>query len=413
MKKKQHRMWKIQKDSKKNQKISKILKSAQTPRTDFWEKITDMQKKKSTTFSTKWKFQKRHQNWKNNEKRGKKPTPDLKDFKKKQITDMRGYGGEKKIDKKSKIIKNIRRSEKTQKTKKNGKMKNTKNEWKKHQILKTVCFGAAWFFPFMDGVAVFLHLFGGVAFVRLLWVRQRSLPLFWWVVLLGVLFLGGVAVFTLCFCYVLLSFPSFGSGAFLFSSVGWCCLVSFGRCFFSNLLSAGAALPLRDAVQNQKEKTHRKHGEIESIGKMKKWENEENAKKWEKWKNEKKWKKERKKKKKRTTAHCHLDIIQNHRTSTFSPVGNKWDCWKSSTKSKRRNFSSILTFRIGWKMLGWFCGKLLLSAKCSRPLGRRENSVWKTIWRTIQRANNFFWSSGWIPLHFNARPSKTSTWDLS
>ena len=41
-------------------------------------------------------------------------------------------------------------------------------------------------------------------------------------------------------------------------------------------------------------------------------------------------------------------------------------------------------------------GMLLLSAKCPRPPGRWENSVWKTIWRTIQRANNTFWGTGRI-----------------
>ena len=46
--------------------------------------------------------------------------------------------------------------------------------------------GAAWSLPSLDGVAVFHHLFGGLAFLRLLWVG--------------------------------LLFP--------LSSVGWCCLVS-------------------------------------------------------------------------------------------------------------------------------------------------------------------------------------------
>ena len=39
---------------------------------------------------------------------------------------------------------------------------------------------------------------------------------------------------------------------------------------------------------------------------------------------------------------------------------------------------------------------MLLSAKCPRLLGRREDAIWKTIWRTIQRTNNIFWSNGWI-----------------
>ena len=48
------------------------------------------------------------------------------------------------------------------------------------------------------------------------------------------------------------------------------------------------------------------------------------------------------------------------------------------------------------------------------------NSVWTKIWRTIQRANNTFWSNGWISSDFNERSIKTSsiwqesiTWYLS
>ena len=37
-------------------------------------------------------------------------------------------------------------------------------------------------------------------------------------------------------------------------------------------------------------------------------------------------------------------------------------------------------------------------------LTEEENSVWKTIWRTIQRAQNtFFWSTDWIPSDFTSR----------
>ena len=56
-----------------------------------------------------------------------------------------------------------------------------------------------------------------------------------------------------------------------------------------------------------------------------------------------------------------------------------------------------------------FCGVLLLSAKCPRPPGRRGNSVWKTIRRTIQRTNNSFGSNGWISSDFNAGFFKTSS----
>ena len=49
-------------------------------------------------------------------------------------------------------------------------------------------------------------------------------------------------------------------------------------------------------------------------------------------------------------------------------------------KSERRNFSSIATIRIGWKVVGGFYGMLLLSATSPRHPGRRENTLWKTIW---------------------------------
>ena len=69
--------------------------------------------------------------------------------------------------------------------------------------------------------------------------------------------------------------------------------------------------------------------------------------------------------------------------SSNSSIWNTWHCWKSGTQNKRRNFSRIATIRLGWKMVGWFCGMLLPSAKCSRPPGRRENSIWKPIRGTI------------------------------
>ena len=52
---------------------------------------------------------------------------------------------------------------------------------------------------------------------------------------------------------------------------------------------------------------------------------------------------------------------------------------------KRRHFSSIATIRTGWKVVVRFFGMLLLSAKHPRFSGRWENTVWKTIWRIIQR----------------------------
>ena len=52
---------------------------------------------------------------------------------------------------------------------------------------------------------------------------------------------------------------------------------------------------------------------------------------------------------------------------------------------------------------------LLLSATCPRPPGRWENSLRKTVWRTIQRANSSFWSTGWILPDLNTRSIKTSS----
>ena len=74
-----------------------------------------------------------------------------------------------------------------------------------------------------------------------------------------------------------------------------------------------------------------------------------------------------------------------------------------------RNFCSTVATRLGRKMVGGFHRMFLLSARCSRPSVRRENSVWKTIWRTIRRANNSFWSNGWTSSDFSERFIKISS----
>ena len=61
------------------------------------------------------------------------------------------------------------------------------------------------------------------------------------------------------------------------------------------------------------------------------------------------------------------DLSWHHRTSTHQ---GKWHRWKTRSASKRRYFSRIATVRIGWKVVVWLCGMLLLSAKCPRPPGR-------------------------------------------
>ena len=71
-------------------------------------------------------------------------------------------------------------------------------------------------------------------------------------------------------------------------------------------------------------------------------------------------------------------IVESSHFNTSS-IRDEWYCWKSR---------SIATIGIGWKMVGWYCGMLLLSAKCPRPPGGWEGSLWKTVWRSIQRTNN-------------------------
>ena len=94
-----------------------------------------------------------------------------------------------------------------------------------------------------------------------------------------------------------------------------------------------------------------------------------------------------------------------------SSIQDEWHCWKSR---------SIATIGIRWKMVGWFFGMLLLFAKCPRPRGRWEDSLWKTFWRSIQRTNNSFSSNGRISPDFTTRSVRTSStwqgssiWDLS
>ena len=61
-----------------------------------------------------------------------------------------------------------------------------------------------------------------------------------------------------------------------------------------------------------------------------------------------------------------------------SSTRDEWHCWKSGTQSKRRN--------VCWldeKLVVRFFGMLLLFAKCPRPPGRWENSLWRPVRRTI------------------------------
>ena len=58
--------------------------------------------------------------------------------------------------------------------------------------------------------------------------------------------------------------------------------------------------------------------------------------------------------------------IKERMSAVLLQIGNKWDCWKSSAQSKRRPLCRIVAIRSGWKLVDWFYGMLLLSAKCPR-----------------------------------------------
>ena len=76
----------------------------------------------------------------------------------------------------------------------------------------------------------------------------------------------------------------------------------------------------------------------------------------------------------------HLDSLHVNTT----PIGDSWDCWKSSAQSKGRNFSSIVEIRSGWKLEGKFYGMLHLSAKRHRSFFWWEDALWKTFWAFIE-----------------------------
>ena len=80
-----------------------------------------------------------------------------------------------------------------------------------------------------------------------------------------------------------------------------------------------------------------------------------------------------------------------------SSIRNKWDCRTSCTTSKRRNIRSIVAIWIRREVVRFY-GMLLLSAECPRPLGRRENSDWKKVWRIIRRTNYSIRCTCRIPL---------------
>ena len=56
-----------------------------------------------------------------------------------------------------------------------------------------------------------------------------------------------------------------------------------------------------------------------------------------------------------------------------SSIWDEWYCSKSGAQKQRSDVCCSVVIRLGWKMVGLlFLGMLLLSAKCSRPVGRWE-----------------------------------------
>ena len=103
------------------------------------------------------------------------------------------------------------------------------------------------------------------------------------------------------------------------------------------------------------------------------------------------------------------DLSWNYRTSTPHRSETNGIAERDFRRVKRRHFSSVAKIRTGWKMVVWFYGMPLLSARCPRPPGGSENSEWNTNWRTSQTATDTFWSNGWISSDFTDGSVKNSS----
>ena len=82
-----------------------------------------------------------------------------------------------------------------------------------------------------------------------------------------------------------------------------------------------------------------------------------------------------------------------------SSIRDEWYGWKSGKKSKRRNFSSIVTLRIGWKMVGWFYGKLLLFAQMSKTSWQTGKLPMKDDSENLSRNQSFFFFGAMVEYH--------------
>ena len=83
-------------------------------------------------------------------------------------------------------------------------------------------------------------------------------------------------------------------------------------------------------------------------------------------------------------------------------IRDEWSCWKSGTQNERRDVCCIVATQ-AWDDI-WWSDTFLQSFQ--DLLADGKNTAWKTIWRAIQRANNSFWSNGWMSSDFSERPNK-------
>ena len=96
--------------------------------------------------------------------------------------------------------------------------------------------------------------------------------------------------------------------------------------------------------------------------------------------------------------------IIDHRTSTSHRSETSGTAQRAVRRVKEGTSAVWSESGLDERWWAWFCGVLLPSAKRPRPLGRWENSVWKTIWRTILKGQCLSWewidrgcAGGWIP----------------
>ena len=92
-------------------------------------------------------------------------------------------------------------------------------------------------------------------------------------------------------------------------------------------------------------------------------------------------------------------IIEHHHLidpKQMALLKEPYDEWKKELQQYCCNQDGV---KDGGLIL-WCAGAICEMSKTSWQTGKLE---WKTIWRTIQRVNNSFWSNGWRSSDFNAR----------